>query len=225
MLRFVNPAAILLWCSFAGSGFARDAAPSPAPMAHHLVNLQEIHPPLLQEIRYATTHNFTGQVLYPFPAAFVHRDVARALQKIQADLQKEGLGLKIYDGYRPLSIQARMWKLVPDERYVSNPATSRGRHARGTAVDITLVDRLGNELPMPSNYDAFTEKAHREGKGWTAEQRANSEKLEAVMKKHGFIPYPFEWWHFDWKNWEKYPPLDISFEELARGKKTAVPVP
>lgn len=225
MSRFVNAAAVLL--GLAGVLPAQQATPSPSPAAieHHLVSVQEIYPPPLQEIRYATTYNFTGRTLYPFPAAYVHRDVAEALRKVQEDLMREGLGLKIYDGYRPLSVQAKMWELVPDERYVSDPSKSRGRHTRGTAVDVTLVDRMGNELPMPTGYDDFTEKAHRTGKGWTMEQHANNEKLEAVMRKHGFIAFPYEWWHFDYQGWEKYPPLNISFEDLAGGVKITAPVP
>jgi zinc D-Ala-D-Ala dipeptidase len=197
-------------------------SPSPTPLEHNLVSVATIYPPLLQEIRYATACNFTGQVLYPFPAAFVHRDVAAALQRVQQDLRKEGLCLKIFDGYRPGSIQFKMWELVRDERYVSDPTDSKGKHTRGTAVDVTLVDRMGNELAMPTPYDDFSDKAHRFSAKWTKEERTNSLKLEAAMKKHGFIPFVFEWWHYDYVGWENYPPLDVSFENLMRGAKSAV---
>jgi D-alanyl-D-alanine dipeptidase len=196
-----------------------------APIEHHLVNVETIHPPLLEEIRYATRYNFTGEVLYSSAAAYVHRDVATALQKVQADLAKEGLGLKICDGYRPFSVQQKMWDLVRDERYVSNPAVNKGRHTRGTAVDVTLVDKMGNELEMPSAFDDFTEAAHRDSKTMTRIQRANMKKLETAMARHGFEPYPFEWWHFDFRDWRKYPVLDISFRAMAAGEKTAEPVP
>ena len=198
-------------------------SPSPALIEHNLVNVGMIYPPLLQEIRYATMCNFTGQVLYPFPTAFVHRDVAAALQKVQEELKTEGLCLKIFDGYRPFSVQTKMWMLVPDERYVSDPNKSKGKHTRGTAVDVTLVDRMGNELKMPTGYDDFSDKAHRFSSKWSTEERANSLKLEAAMKKHNFIPFPFEWWHYDYTGWENYPPLDISFESLGRGVRTTVP--
>jgi D-alanyl-D-alanine dipeptidase len=202
-------------------GLRAQVAPLPS---HNLVNARVIQPPLLLEVRYATPYNFTGTVLYPFPAVFLHKDVATALQKVQKDLSYEGLGLKIYDGSRPLSVQVAMWNAVPDERYVSDPAKSRGRHTRGIAVDVTLVDRKGNELKMPTTYDDFTEKAHRFSESWSPEERENSRKLEAVMKKYGFTPFPYEWWHFDFRDWEKYPPLDISFEDLARGVRVAEPV-
>ncbi|MGH8045978.1 MAG: M15 family metallopeptidase, partial [Chthoniobacterales bacterium] len=201
------------------------AALHAAPIEHHLVDVRTIKPPLLEEIRYATRYNFTGEALYPFPAAFVHRDIAAALQKVQADLAKEGLGLKIYDGYRPFSVQQKMWDLVHDERYVSDPAVNRGRHTRGTTVDVTLVDKLGNALDMPSAFDDFDQDAHRDSKTMTAAQRANMKKLEIAMAHRGFEPYPFEWWHFDFHGWEKYPVLDISFDALAAGERTTEPVP
>lgn len=200
-------------------------AQEPQPVPHQLVPVTGIYPPLLLEVRYATTYNFTNEMLYPFPAVYVRKEVAEALQAVQAELSWEGLGLKIYDGYRPISVQRRMWDLVKDERYVSDPGKSKGKHTRGTAVDVTLVDRFGNELRMPTRYDDFTERAHRFGHVWTPEEKANSLKLEAIMKKHGFLPFPYEWWHYDYKDWEQCPPLDISFQDLAAGVKTAVPAP
>ena len=206
-------------------GLVRTNAGDPAEIPHGLVRAETIYPPPLEEVRYATTNTFTGHVLYPFPAVFLHKDTAAALQKVQEDLASQGLGLKIYDGYRPLSVQARMWQIVPDERYVSDPLKSRGKHTRGTAVDVTLVDHMGNELRMPTGYDDFTEKAHRDSDKWTGEERANALKLEAAMTRHGFVPFKYEWWHFDLADWEKYPPLDISFGDLARGVQTTKPVP
>jgi D-alanyl-D-alanine dipeptidase len=182
---------------------------------HGLVPLEAVQPPCLPEVRYATRHNFTGHVLYPLPRIFLHRDTARALAGVQRGLQKRGLGLKVWDAYRPLSVQWKMWNLIRDERYVSNPAKNKGRHTRGTAVDVTLVDKLGRELPMPSDFDDFSERAHRDYQGGTAEERRNRQLLEDVMRKHGFVGYPTEWWHFDLEKWKNYPPLDIPIETLA----------
>ena len=181
-----------------------------------LVPIDTVRPPLVQEVRYATRHTFTGEVLYPLPRVFLHRETARALQRVQRDLQKRGLGLKVWDAYRPLSVQQKMWNLIRDERYVSNPARNKGRHTRGTAVDVTLVDKLGRELPMPSDFDDFSGRAHRDYRGGTAEQRRNRQMLQSVMERYGFVPFPTEWWHFDLNNWEKYPPLDLSLERLAQ---------
>lgn len=187
-----------------------------AASTHDLVPLETVQPPCLPEVRYATRHNFTGEVLYSLPRIFLHKDTARALTRVQRDLQKRGLSLKVWDAYRPLSVQWKMWNIVRDERYVSNPAKNKGRHTRGTAVDVTLVDKLGRELPMPSDFDDFSERAHRDYRGGSAEQRRNRQLLEDVMQRHGFTGYPTEWWHFDLAEWETYPPLDIPIGTLAR---------
>lgn len=195
------------------------------PIEHHLVDLTTLNPAPLLEIRYATEYNFTGEQLYPFPRAWLHEKAAKALQEVQIDLAQQGLGLKVYDGYRPLSVQRKMWNLIHDARYVSNPDVSRGRHTRGTAVDVTLVDKVGNELPMPTGFDDFTARAHRNYSDLTPKQKKDSKLLEAVMKKHGFDSFPFEWWHFDFHDWQNYPPLDISFQDLTDGKRMTMPVP
>ena len=207
MLPFIARASLAFFLLFAAHA---ESAP------HGLVGLETVNPPCLAEVRYATRHNFTGRVLYPLPRVFLHRDAARSLARVQRDLQKRGIGIKVWDAYRPLSVQQKMWNLIRDERYVSNPAKNKGRHTRGTAVDVTLVDKLGRELPMPSDFDDFSERAHRDYAGGTTAQRRNRQLLEDVMQKHGFVGFPTEWWHFDLANWEDYPPLDLSIEDLAR---------
>ncbi|MGZ3442427.1 MAG: M15 family metallopeptidase, partial [Polyangia bacterium] len=100
-----------------------------------------------------------------------------------------------------------MWRLVPDERYVSDPAKG-SRHNRGAAVDVTLADERGRPLPMPSAYDEFTERAHRDYAGGSDGERANRALLDEVMTRHGFVGLPTEWWHFDAADWQSYPILD-----------------
>jgi D-alanyl-D-alanine dipeptidase len=147
----------------------------------------------------------------------VRREVAEALNAIQAELEAQGLGLKIFDGYRPLSVQQLMWDLIQDERYVSNPAKNKGRHTRGTAVETTLVNTAGEELAMPTPFDDFTERAHSDYMDLPADVIANRALLRSVMEAHGFSALDTEWWHFDyigWENDEKFPPLSLSFEEI-----------
>ena len=191
------------------AALAQAGADDPA-QTRGLVRIDVIQPPLLPEVRYATRQNFTGEAVYPTPQLWLHRDTARALARVQRDLRKRGLALKIYDAYRPLGVQRKMWNLIRDERYVSNPDKNLGRHTRGTAVDVTLVDRLGRELPMPSDFDDFSPRANRAYRGGTDEQRRNRQILEDAMRRRGFIPYPDEWWHFDLDGWERYPALDIA---------------
>lgn len=184
--------------------------------ASDLVNVASMKRPPLEEIRYATSYNFTGARLYPFPAAYVRSRLIPCLEAVQRELAKQGLGLKIYDGYRPLSVQQKMWDLIRDERFVSNPAVNMGRHTRGTAVDVTLVDKRGRQLPMPSDFDEFSARAAVTYPGGTGEERRNRDLLQRVMTRHGFLSYPDEWWHFDFGGWEQYPPMSIGFQEISR---------
>ena len=185
-----------------------------APAVRELVDLASMNAGFRFDLRYATPDNFVHATLYPVAKAYLHRNAAKALAEVQQELATQGLGLKIFDAYRPLSVQQRMWDLVHDDRYVSNPAINAGRHTRGTAVDLTLVDRDGKELPMPTPFYDFTEKAHRDAAGIPAEAAHNAKLLEATMLKHSFLPYPFEWWHFDYRDWKKHPPLDVPLDQL-----------
>lgn len=189
-----------------------------------LFDVTAMKSPPLEEIRYATTYNFTGERLYPFPAAYVRNELIPYLEAVQEELAKQGLGLKIYDGYRPLPVQQKMWDLIHDERFVSNPAVNQGRHTRGTAVDVTLVDKRGMQLPMPSDFDEFSARAAVTYPGGTREERRNRDLLQRVMTRHGFLSYPDEWWHFDFKGWENYPPMSIGFMDIAcRGESRRSP--
>lgn len=186
-----------------------------------LVEISKIIPNIILDIRYATSENFLGFSIYSQPLCYLHRDAAEALSKVQKELESLDLFLKIFDGYRPLPVQQLMWDTIQDERYVSNPAKNKGRHTRGTAVDVTLLDKKGNELEMPSPFDDFSERAHSHFQGSTKKALHNRQLLKLIMEKHGFEQYPYEWWHFDLKGWqndEKYPPLSLTFEELTKLK-------
>lgn len=181
--------------------------------AAQLVDIRSISPTIVLDIRYATVNNFTRKQLYPQARCLLRAAVAQKLARVQADLEQRGLGLKVYDCYRPLSVQRQMWKLVPDTRYVANPATG-SRHNRGSAVDVTLVDRAGKELEMPTDFDDFTEQAHINYPGVSAAAQKNRQLLEQVMTKQGFIPLPTEWWHFDAENWSEFSLSEVSLEAI-----------
>lgn len=179
------------------------------------VDISRIIPGILLDIRYATPNNFLGFPVYTKAVCYLHLDAAHALNKVQKELKCMGFGLKVFDGYRPLKVQQIMWDQIQDERYVSNPSKVKSPHARGTAVDLTLVDKNGNELPMPTAFDDFTELAHSDSQNVSEESKKNRLLLKTVMEKFGFEQCRFEWWHFDlkgWKNEEKYPAYDLSFE-------------
>ena len=191
----------------AGAG-ARSAAPDTV-----LVDALDVDSTLVLDIRYATPRNFTGRALYPVARCLLRPDVAARLARVQERLRAEGLGLAVFDCYRPLSIQRALWDLVPDERYVANPAKG-SRHNRAAAVDLTLVDAAGAQLPMPSEYDEFTPRSHRDYTGGEEAARANRERLERAMADEGFVGLPTEWWHFDAPGWERYPVLDVPLTVL-----------
>jgi D-alanyl-D-alanine dipeptidase len=160
------------------------------------------------DVKYATSQNFTGRILYPTSKVFIRKCVADSLKKANEYLLKNfGYRLKIFDGYRPLSVQKLMWSVFPDDRYVANPKTG-SRHNRGAAVDLTIIDTSGIELDMGTPYDDFTEKAHSDFIQLPEKVLANRKLLSNVMQKFGFIPLSTEWWHFDFKDWKNFSILD-----------------
>lgn len=173
------------------------------------VELTKLIPGLVLDIRYATTNNFTGQKVYPDARCFLRRATTEKLKLVQEQLGKEGLGLKIFDGFRPLAVQRKFWEIMPDDRYVANPANG-SRHNRGAAVDLTLI-RLsdGRELPMPTPFDDFSEKAGRDYSTLPAEIVRNRSLLREAMENHGFVGLTTEWWHFDDADWKNYPIADL----------------
>lgn len=176
-------------------------------MISNLVDIQQLIPTIQVELKYATKENFTGEVIYDSPLCYLVKTAAEQLKKAQAELETKGLGLKVWDGFRPLKAQWKLWELVPDERYVSDPRKG-GRHTRGTAVDLTLVNQAGQELTMPTGFDDFSEKAHQDYLDASQEAIQNRKLLRELMERHGFINLPTEWWHFDLVGWENYPVLE-----------------
>jgi len=182
-------------------------ADSPEP----LVDFGAMHPAAVLDIRYATSNNIAGRPLYPVARCALRRSVALRLQAAARELEADGLRIKLFDCYRPHSVQKELWRLKPDERYVADPVKG-SRHNRGAAVDITLTDAKGEELVMPSGYDDFSEKAHRKNAKGPA--RANLKILDEVMRAYGFTGLATEWWHYDAKGWERQPLSDIPLESI-----------
>jgi zinc D-Ala-D-Ala dipeptidase len=181
-----------------------------------LVELIKLDPKIRLDLRYATTNNFTGRILYATARAFLVEEAARALVLVQAEAQKAGFGLSIFDAYRPWRVTKQLWDAtVPAKRdYVANPRKG-SRHNRGCAVDLTLCDlKTGSPLPMPSGFDDFSARAHRDYAGGTPIETANRATLERIMRAQGFVGMSNEWWHFDFAGWEDYPVLDVPFENL-----------
>jgi D-alanyl-D-alanine dipeptidase len=184
-----------------------------------LVELNTLDETIKLDIRYATENNFVGKIVYPEARAFLQKPAAAALLRVHKKLKKRGLGLVIFDGYRPWAITKLFWEVTPEEKrkFVANPAKG-SKHNRGCAVDLSIYDlKTGALLPMPSGFDEFSERASPDYTGGTVEERANRDLLRKLMEAEGFIVNANEWWHFDYKDWEKYAIYDISFAE-ASGK-------
>jgi D-alanyl-D-alanine dipeptidase len=172
-----------------------------------MVRLRDAVPMLTFDVRYATANNFAGRVLYSSDTLWARAATAAALHMADSLAREQGLRIKVFDAYRPLSVQRIMWEVVPDERYVANPAKG-SRHNRGAALDLTLCDSLGVELDMGTVYDDFTERAHADYSALPEEVKANRSLLRTLMDRAGFDVLPTEWWHYDLRGWERFGILD-----------------
>lgn len=181
-------------------------------LSSNLVNIEDINPKILVDLKYATTDNFMKMKLYArINKAFLQRDVALRLSNCQDYLSKlkPGYTLLIYDAVRPVSVQQKMWdaldSIPPKDRgkFVSNP-TNRSLHNLGAAVDLTICNESGIPLDMGANYDDIRKIAYPELESYflktgelTKQQIENRELLRKVMRKEGFRNIPTEWWHFN----------------------------
>jgi len=173
-----------------------------------LVDLKEIDPTLQSEQRWATGNTFVTEPIYEKPRLLLRKEVAERIARINAGLKGQGLQLKIYDAYRPLSVTQRLFEMIPDHRYLAAPNVG-SRHNRAAAVDVTLTDGQGRDLDMPSDYLVFDRSAHRDSPSMTPVQRRNVAILTEAMAAEGFGTINEEWWHYDAPGWVSYPVLDI----------------
>lgn len=181
-----------------------------------LVDLATLSPTIKFDIRYATSNNFLGVPLYTSARAFLQRPAAEALARVHKKLAEKGLGLLVHDGYRPWYVTKVFWDCTPTAQhaFVADPAKG-SRHNRGCAVDLTLYDlKKGEPVEMPSGYDEFTERAAADYPGGTPTQRGHRSALRQAMEAEGFMVYQAEWWHFDYRDWTKYPIGNRRFEDL-----------
>jgi D-alanyl-D-alanine dipeptidase len=174
-----------------------------------LVDIRQVIPSIIVDLKYSTNDNFMQEDVYDFDVCLLRYDVALRLKSVQHDLSSKGVGLKIYDGYRPLSVQRKMFERFGKTGYVANP-DGNPNHCRGAAVDVGLIDfETGKELSMPSSYDEFSSRSHIYYKSGTEEQRDNRDLLLDTMVKHGFVPFETEWWHYSDPGAESFEIIDI----------------
>lgn len=171
-----------------------------------LVDVAPLIPDAVIDLRYATEHNLTGKAVYPVARCRLRRAVAEKLVAAAKLLRDQHRRLVLYDCYRPTHVQAELWKLVPDERYVANPARG-SRHSRGAAVDLGIVAKDGTAVALPTEFDDFSAAAHRD-RALKGDHGLEARRLEAAMTSAGFVPLPTEWWHFDADDAGTYPLSD-----------------
>ena len=181
-----------------------------------LVELRKLDPTIKLDIRYATTNNLFGTVFYSQPRAFMQRAPAEALVRINRKLKQSGYGLLVHDGYRPWYVTKVFWDATPEDKklFVADPSKG-SRHNRGAAVDLTLYDlKTGRPVEMVSTYDETTDRANPDYPGGTSLQRWHRDLLRSAMEADGFTVYEAEWWHFDYRDWQRYRIGNERFEQI-----------
>jgi D-alanyl-D-alanine dipeptidase len=220
-MMFVLALLVAAWQTNAQYGYGLKATTLPeyrqsvqADPRKELIDLTKFIPGIVLDIRYATTNNFTGEQIYNLARAYARKPVAEALKKIQDDLREQGLGIKIFDAYRPYKATVKFYEVYRDTTYVASPYRG-SRHNRGCALDLTVINlKSGHELQMPTGYDSFKKEAWPSSPVQDPVIRKNRDLLIRAMQKHGFRVNSSEWWHFDFVGWQQYEVLDIDFEDL-----------
>jgi len=163
------------------------------------VNLKDYSQDFVYDMKYATSDNFLKAKVYDCAECFLRLKTVKAMLNANEDFIKKGYKIKIFDCYRPLDIQKRMWKIVPNPEYVANP--SKGSiHNRGGAVDITLVDSSGIALDMGTTFDFFGIEASHNYQNLSQEIKSNRALLKIIMIQNGFNSLDSEWWHYNLKS-------------------------
>jgi len=188
-----------------------------------LMPLDSLIPDLKTDFVYATKNNFTHTILYQRPRAYLRKPAALALQKIAQQLRPLGYGLLIYDAYRPYNVTEKMWQVVPDNRYAADPKHGSG-HNKGISVDLSLYSlQTGKAVPMPTEFDNFTSKAHQGYQNLPDSIIKNRALLKKFMEAGGFSPLSTEWWHFSYPNktsrGHPYLLMDLNFDALSGQKQ------
>ncbi|WP_235889596.1 M15 family metallopeptidase [Flavobacterium restrictum] len=207
----------LLLCCFFGSISCKSQTTShlprvlPAVSDTTFVNLKDYSLDFVYDMKYATDANFLKAKVYDCAECFLRLKTVRALLEANEKFMKKGFRIKLFDCYRPLDIQKKMWILVPNPEYVANPAKG-SIHNRGGAVDITLVDATGKELDMGTTFDFFGKEAGHNYLNFSQEVLENRALLKKIMNKKGFNSFDSEWWHYNLRTALKDPVANTKWD-------------
>jgi D-alanyl-D-alanine dipeptidase len=198
-----------------------EKAPELIPVG--FVDVKKHIPDIEVQLMYASENNIVGKKLYSDDSAYLRKATADKLARANEEFKKLGYRMKIWDAYRPTEVQYTLWQKVPDSRYIVEPKKG-SVHSRGAAVDITLVDRNGKEISMPTGFDGFNKKADKNYSDVSAEKAKNAKLLEKVMVENGFESVYYEWWHFNDKDWKSYALVDKITWEAAEKKDESMEI-
>ena len=204
MTLFRSVHLIILGLAALPSAFAQDKIP--------LVDIRSIDPSIVVELRYAGRDNIAGRPLYPRGTrALIRPEVGQRLTIAQRFLERYRYKLKIWDAYRPPSVQAELWRASHSNDFVADPQAGAGSmHSWGIAVDATLTDNWHHFVRMPTDFDDFTPAAMWVYAGPDRVIRSNLRLLQMAMREAGFLGYRSEWWHFIVNDWQRYlPPEEV----------------
>ena len=184
-----------------------------------MADISRLIPTAIIDLKYASADNFLKKKVYPKNSkAYLRIPALQSLMQVQFDLNQRGLGLKIWDAYRPYAVTVKMWEAVKDERYAANPKYGSG-HNRGIAVDLTIIDTVSlQELDMGTGFDHFSDTAHHGFQALPQTVKENRMLLRMIMEKHGFKALETEWWQYYLPDVSKYELLNLSFRHLSRLK-------
>jgi D-alanyl-D-alanine dipeptidase len=198
---------------FAQDGPPKEDRPFREP---DLVELATLEPGIHLDVRYAGKNNEFGRPFYSEARVLLQRPAAEALARVHRALRAKGYGLLVFDGYRPWSVTKQFWDLTPADKkvFVADPK-SGSRHNRGCAVDVTLYHLdSGKEAEMGGAYDEMSKRSYVTYEGGPKEALSRRDTLRVAMEREGFFVYPWEWWHFDWKDFREYAVLDVPFSAI-----------
>ena len=176
-------------------------------MKSDLVNLNNKNSEIILDLRYATTNNFTNKILYKNKECLIHKVAYEHLCIAEDIAKKLGYKLKIFDAFRPVNVQKKLWDILPDANFIAPPEKG-SPHSRGVAVDLTLVDANNNELDMGTEFDEFSRLSYHGCIDISRESYKNRLLLLGIMTDSGWDFFRNEWWHYQLFNSKKYPIID-----------------
>ncbi len=187
----------------------------PVIVKSELVDVRLYVPDAVYYLLFAHEDNFLHEKVYERDIPLLQKTTAQKLRKAFDKFKADGFTMKVYDAYRPLRVQKRLYDIVQDSRYIGNPYRYASYHNRGAAVDIALIDdSTGQEVHYPSPMHTFDSSSHRNNKHWTEEEKQNVDYMTNIMIDCGFKYIDNEWWHFSDVDGMNYPVTDLDFSKL-----------